>query len=30
MKRMESIKKGESISVDIKRDEKIIMLTVRF
>ena len=30
MKRMESIKKGESINVDIKRDEKIIMLTVRF
>ena len=26
----ESIKKGESINVDIKRDEKIIMLTVRF
>ena len=30
MKRIESIKKGESINVDIKRDEKIIMLTVRF
>ena len=30
MKRMEEIKPGQSIPVDIKRDGKIIMLTVRF
>ena len=30
MKRMETVEKGQSISVDIKRDGKIIMLTVRF
>ena len=30
MKRMEEIKPGQSIPVDIKRDGKIIMLTVKF
>ena len=30
MKRMEEIKPGQSVPVDIKRDGKIIMLTVRF
>ena len=30
MKRMEEIRPGQSIPVDIKRDGKIIMLTVRF
>ena len=30
MKRMETVEKGQSISVEIKRDGKIIMLTVRF
>ena len=30
MKRMDGIDKGQSISVDIKRDGKISMLTVRF
>ena len=30
MKRMEEIKPGQSIPIDIKRDGKIIMLTVRF
>ena len=30
MKRMDGIDKGQSISVDIKRNGKIIMLTVRF
>ena len=30
MKRMEEIKQGESILIDIKRDNKIITLTVNF
>ena len=30
MKRMEEIKPGQSVAIDIKRDRKIIMLTVRF
>jgi|TARA_B110001454_G_scaffold6201_1_gene5836 aminopeptidase YwaD len=30
MKRMEEIKPGQSVAIDIKRDGKIIMLTVRF
>jgi hypothetical protein len=30
MKRMEEIKPGQSTPFDIKRDGKIIMLTVRF
>ncbi len=30
MKRIEGLKKGQNVPVDIKRDGKIIMLTVRF
>jgi hypothetical protein len=30
MKRIKDLKKGQSVPMDIKRDGRIIMLTVRF